>query len=79
MLNSLQTGFRTLAIEKRSAEVWNILGGVKTEFDKFAATLDSAQKRINQANEELDKLIGVRTRAIQRKLKDIETAEVSDE
>ena len=79
MLNSLQTGFRTLAIEKRSAEVWNILGGVKTEFDKFAATLDSAQKRINQANEVLDKLIGVRTRAIQRKLKDIETAEVSDE
>ena len=75
MLNALQTGFRTLAIEKRSAEVWNVLGSVKTEFDKFADALDSAQKRINQANDDLDKLVGVRTRAIQRCLKDIEKTE----
>lgn len=75
MLNSLQTGFRTLAIEKRSAEVWDILGAVKSEFDKFADALDSAQKRINQANDDLDKLVGVRTRAIRRCLKDIEKSE----
>ncbi len=75
MLNSLQTGFKTLAIEKRSAEVWNVLGSVKTEFDKFSDILCSAQKRINQANDDLDKLIGVRTRAIQRCLKDIERGE----
>lgn len=75
MLNSLQTGFKTLAIEKRSAEVWNVLSSVKTEFDKFADTLECAQKRINQANDDLDKLVGVRTRAIQRKLKDVEKNE----
>lgn len=75
MLNSLQTGFKTLAIEKRSAEVWNVLGAVKSEFDKFADALDSAQKRINQANDDLDKLVGVRTRAIQRCLKDVEKNE----
>lgn len=75
MLNSLQTGFKTLAIEKRSAEVWDVLGAVKSEFDKFAEALDSAQKRINQANDDLDKLVGVRTRAIQRSLKGIEKIE----
>ena len=75
MLNSLQTGFRTLAIEKRSAEVWSVLGSVKSEFEKFAEALDSAQKRINQANDDLDKLVGVRTRAIQRCLKDVEKIE----
>ncbi len=75
MLNSLQTGFKTLAIEKRSAEVWSVLSSVKTEFDKFADTLECAQKRINQANDDLDKLVGVRTRAIQRKLKDVEKNE----
>ena len=62
LLNSLQMGFRTLAIQKRSGEVWNVLGAVKTEFDKFGNVLESAQNRINQANAELDKLIGVPTR-----------------
>ena len=68
LLNSLQMGFRTLAIQKRSTEVWGVLGQVKGEFDKFADVLTSAQQRINQANAELDKLIGVRTRSIQKTL-----------
>lgn len=72
LLNSLQMGFRTLAIEKRSAEVWTLLGAVKKEFDSFAGVLDSAQKKIEQANSELDKLVGVRTRAINRKLRNVE-------
>lgn len=67
-LNSLQMGFRTLAIQKRSSEVWTVLGAVKTEFGKFGDVLNSAQQRLTQANSELDKLIGVRTRQIQRKL-----------
>lgn len=71
LLNSLQMGFRTLAIQKRSSEVWNVLGAVKAEFERFASTLASAQQRITQANDELDKLVGVRTRQIQRKLKDV--------
>ena len=72
MLNSIQMGFKTLAIERRSAEVWEILGAVKTEFSKFGSVLESAQKRITQANSDLDKLIGTRTRAIVRKLGSVE-------
>ncbi|MDO5139745.1 MAG: DNA recombination protein RmuC, partial [Oscillospiraceae bacterium] len=71
LLNSFQMGFRTLAIQKRSSEVWKVLGDVRTEFDTFGAVLQNAQNRIVKANEELDKLIGVRTRQIQRKLKDV--------
>lgn len=71
LLNSLQMGFKTLAIQKHSSEVWNILGAVKTEFDKFGDVLAATQNRINQANIELDKLIGTRTRSIMRKLKDV--------
>ncbi len=71
LLNSLQMGFRTLAIQKRSSEVWKVLAAVRTEFDKFGSTLAQAQQRITQANDELDKLVGVRTRQIQRKLKDV--------
>lgn len=78
MLNSIQMGFKTLAIEKRSAEVWSILGAVKTEFEKFDKILQSTQKRINQANDELDKLIGVRTRAIVRKLGSVEKTEPAE-
>ena len=77
LLNSLQMGFRTLAIEKRSGEVWNVLGAVKTEFDKFGNVLALAQSRINQANAELDKLVGIRTRNIQRKLSSISSTEHS--
>ncbi len=73
LLNSLQMGFRTLAIQKRSSEVWKVLGAVKSEFDKFAAVLEATQNRLNQANSELDKLVGTRTRQIQRTLKNVET------
>ena len=79
LLNSLQMGFRTLAIQKRSTEVWGVLGQVKGEFDKFADVLASAQQRINQANAELDKLIGVRTRSIQKTLSGIQTLNEPDE
>ncbi|WP_026967464.1 DNA recombination protein RmuC [Algoriphagus terrigena] len=71
ILNSLQMGFRTLAIQKRSSEVWQVLGAIKTEFGKFGDLLEKTQKKINEANTELDKLVGVRTRIIQRKLKDV--------
>jgi len=71
LLNSLQMGFRTLAIQKRSSEVWNVLGAVKTEFSTFSEVLAKAQQRITQTGEELDKLVGTRTRQINRKLKDV--------
>ncbi len=79
LLNSLQMGFKTLAVQKRSAEVWKILGSVKTEFDKFNDVLVATQQRLNQANTELDKLVGVRTRQIQRKLKSVQQVGVTDE
>lgn len=71
ILNSLQMGFRTLALQKRSSEVWNILGGVKTEFQKFGDLLAKAQKNINQASSNIDDLIGTRTAAINRKLREV--------
>lgn len=74
LLNSLQMGFKTLAIQKRSAEAWRVLASVKTEFEKFGQVLEATQQRIDQANKELDKLVGVRTRAIIRKLKDVESS-----
>ncbi|MEE1218458.1 MAG: DNA recombination protein RmuC [Ruminococcus sp.] len=73
LLNSLQMGFKTLAVQKRSTEVWEVLGEVKTEFDKFNDCLVATQQRLDQANKELDKLVGVRTRQIQRKLKDVQS------
>lgn len=79
LLNSLQMGFKTLAVQKRSAEVWKILGEVKGEFDTFGAVLDKTQQRINQANAELDKLVGVRTRQIQRKLSAVQKIESTSE
>lgn len=71
LLNSLQMGFRTLAIQKRSSEVWNILSAVKTEFNTFADVLAAAQKRIEQTGDELEKLVGVRTRKIKSKLREV--------
>lgn len=71
LLNSLQMGFRTLAIQKRSGEVWQVLGAVKSEFDKFGKVLAMTQQRLEQANVELDKLVGVRTRQILRRLKSV--------
>ena len=68
LLNSLQMGFKTLAIQKRSSEVWEVLGAVKTEFEKFNIALENTQTRLNMAQKELDQLVGVRTRQIQKKL-----------
>lgn len=72
ILNSLQMGFRTLAIQKRSSEVWRILGSVKTEFEKFGGLLEKAQKNIQLASNTIDEVMGKRTRAIQQKLRNIE-------
>ncbi len=71
LLNALQMGFKTLAIQKRTSEVWSVLGAVKTEFDKFGDVLEATQNRLEQANRELDKLVGVRTRVIRSKLRDV--------
>jgi len=72
MLNSLQMGFRTLAIQQRSSEVWKVLGAVKSEFSKFGELISKAQKKISEAHTDLDTLVGTRTRVIQRKLKEVE-------
>lgn len=79
LLNSLKMGFQTLAIQKRSSEVWKILASVKNEFATFAKVLSDHQQRLNQANEELDKLVGVRTRRINSTLNKIETLEIDVE
>ena len=72
ILNSFAMGFRTLAIQKRSSEVWKVLGAVKTEFGKFGGVLEKAQKKINEANKELDALVGTRTKMMLSKLKKVE-------
>jgi len=72
LLNSLQIGFKTLAIQKKSQEVWHVLANAKNEFDKFAEVLAKAQEKIQSAGSELDRLIGTRTRMIQSKLKNLE-------
>lgn len=72
LLNSLQMGFKTLAIERHSSEVWKVLGAVKTEFSKFEIVLNAAQSKLNQASSEIDKLVGTRTRQINRKLESVE-------
>ena len=77
MLNSLQMGFKTLAIQKRSSEVWNVLAAVKKEFNTFGGVLEKAQKKINEANNEIENLVGTRTRMMQSKLKNVEQLEVS--
>ena len=71
LLNSLQMGFRTLAIQKRSGEVWTLLSAVKTEFGTFQTVLEKAQERIEQTGAELDKLVGVRTRKINSRLRGV--------
>lgn len=72
ILSSLQMGFRTLAIQKRSSEVWKILAAVKTEFGKFGEIIDKTQTNLSRASDNLRDLVGVRTRAIQKKLKQVE-------
>lgn len=71
LLNSLQMGFRSVAIQKRSGEVWKVLGAVKTEFEKFNDVLLKTQEKLTRAHDDLDKLIGVRTRGIRRSLKEV--------
>lgn len=75
LLNSIQMGFKTLAVQKRSAEVWEVLGSVKKEFDTFADVLSKAQTHIGQVTKDLDLLAGVRTRQIQRKLSAVQTTD----
>ena len=79
ILNSLQMGFRTLAIQKRSSEVWRILGGVKAEFEKFGGLLEKAQKNLQTANNQLEEVMGKRTRAIQKQLSSVEALPAKEE
>ena len=76
LLNSIQMGFKTLAVQKRSAEVWSLLGSVKKEFETFNTVLVATQSKLDQANKELDKLVGVRSRQISRKLSAVESNEM---
>ena len=78
ILNSLQMGFRTLAIQKYSGEVWKILGAVKKEFESMGGMLEKAKKHIETANGQIENVLGVRTRAIQRRLKDVDTLSAED-
>lgn len=78
LLNSLQMGFKTLAVQQRSTEVWQVLNSVKTEFDNFEEVLTQTQRRITQVNSDLDKLVGVRTRQIQRRLADLSNTDIGD-
>jgi DNA recombination protein RmuC len=78
MLNSLQMGFKTLAIQKRSSEVWEILASVKKEFSTFGTVLEKAQKKINEADQEINKLVTTRTRMLMSKLRKVEQIEPSE-
>ena len=78
ILNSLQMGFRTLAIQKRTSEVWSVLGAVKTEFGKFGGMLEKVQKNLQSAGDQLEEVMGKRTRAIERKLRQVESLPVED-
>jgi DNA recombination protein RmuC len=64
-------GFRSLAVEQRTSEIWDVLGNVKTEFGKFATVLENTKKKLDQASKELEKT-GTRSRAIERKLRDVQ-------
>ncbi|MGC6423166.1 MAG: DNA recombination protein RmuC [Flavobacteriaceae bacterium] len=79
MLNSLQMGFRTLAIQKRSSEVWQILAAVKKEFQMFGGVLEKAQKKINEADQEINKLVTTRTKMMLSKLRKVETLDQAEE
>ena len=77
MLNSLQMGFRTIAIEKRSAEMWKLLGAVKTDFGNFSQVLQKTQEKLRQATDSIDTAF-VRTRSIQRKLRRVEALDETE-
>ena len=78
ILNSLHIGFRTLAIQKRSSEVWRVLGAVKTEFENFGGLMQKAQKNIQTGLNQLDDVMGKRTKAIQRKLRSVESLDAAE-
>lgn len=78
ILNSLQMGFRTLALQQRSSEVWKILGAVKNEFGKFGGLMEKAQKNLHTASSQIDELLGKRTRAINRKLQGVDNLPPAD-
>lgn len=78
LLNSLQMGFKTLAIQKRSNEVWQVLSAVKSEFEKFEEVLTTAQKHIDLVGKDIDKLVGVRSRAISRRLSSVQSLEPAE-
>jgi len=78
LLNSLQMGFRTLAIEKRSNEIWQILAEVKKEFGKFGDVLQKAQEKIRAAGNDIDQLVGTRTKKIQKQFKNLEQLPAPD-
>ncbi len=78
LLNSLQMGFKTLAIQKRSNEVWQVLSAVKSEFEKFEEVLTTAQKHIDLVGKDIDKLVGVRSRAISRRLSSVQSPEPAE-
>ena len=78
LLNSLQMGFRTLAIEKRASEVWQVLGQVKTEFSKFGEVIEATKKKLDEARNKFD-AVGTRSRAIERRLRDVEALPLPDE
>ncbi|MFZ4457184.1 MAG: DNA recombination protein RmuC [Bacteroidales bacterium] len=78
ILNSLQMGFRTLALQKRSSEVWTILGAVKKEFENFGGMLEKAQKNIHLAGDQIGELMGTRSNAIRRKLREVESLPSSE-
>lgn len=79
ILNSLQMGFRTLALQKRSSEVWSILGQVKSEFEKFGGLLEKTQRNLHSASDTVDELLGKRSRAIERKLRNVEALPAAEE
>ena len=78
ILNSFQMGFRTLALQKRSSEVWTVLGAVKKEFENFGGMLEKAQKNIHLASDQIGELMGTRTNAIRRKLRDVESLPIGE-
>lgn len=77
LLSSLQMGFRTLAIEKRSSEVWQVLGAAKAEFSKYGDVWEKLGKQLQAAKNTVDE-VGKRTRAVERKLRDVETLEIGE-
>ena len=79
LLNSLQMGFRTLAIQKRSNEVWQVLGEVKTEFGKFEDVMVKMQNHLRQTSDDLENLMGTSTRAINRKLRSVQELDAPQE